>query len=120
MEPPPGYQLMICVQERVESLEKEGRMRLLQRSLGHTHSRDSAIDTDLQVIPITGTYPPPPEQLAFYCVLIACSLEFIRPGLVQDCKAPMVWGRPYFITSSESGLVPLNMVSNCLQGDLNS
>ncbi len=24
-------------------------MRLLQRSLGHTHSRDSAIDTDLQV-----------------------------------------------------------------------
>jgi hypothetical protein len=33
----------------VESLEKEGRMRLLQRSLGHTHSRDSAIDTDLQV-----------------------------------------------------------------------
>ncbi len=38
------------LQERVESLEKDGRLRLLQRSLGHTHSRDSAIDTDLQVL----------------------------------------------------------------------
>ena len=27
-------------------------------------------------------------QLAFDCVIIACSLESIRPGLVQGCKAP--------------------------------
>ena len=33
-------------------------------------------------------------QLAFYCVFIACSLESIRLGQVQSCKAP----------SSESGL----------------
>ena len=28
------------------------------------------------------------SQLAFDCVVIACSLESIRPGLVQGCKAP--------------------------------
>ena len=27
-------------------------------------------------------------QLAFDYVIIACSLESIRPGLVQGCKAP--------------------------------
>ena len=28
------------------------------------------------------------SQLAFDCVIIACSFESIRPGLVQGCKAP--------------------------------
>jgi len=36
------------LRERIESVEKENRMRMLQRSIGHSHSRDSAIDTDLQ------------------------------------------------------------------------
>jgi len=36
------------LRERIESVEKETRMRMLQRSVGHSHSRDSAIDTDLQ------------------------------------------------------------------------
>ena len=30
------------------------------------------------------------SKLAFDCVVIASSLESIRPGLVQGCKAPMV------------------------------
>jgi hypothetical protein len=34
--------------ERVESLEKEIRIKSLQRSPGHSHSHDSAIDSDLQ------------------------------------------------------------------------
>ena len=36
------------LRERIESAEKENRMRMLQRSIGQSHSRDSAIDTDLQ------------------------------------------------------------------------
>ena len=36
------------LRDRLESVEKENRMRMLQRSIGHSHSRDSAIDTDLQ------------------------------------------------------------------------
>ena len=36
----------------MDTLEKEGRIRLLQRSIGQNHSRDSAIDTDLQVIQV--------------------------------------------------------------------
>ena len=31
-------------------------------------------------------------QLAFDFVVIACSLDTIRPGLIQDCKAPNVVG----------------------------
>ena len=38
----------------MDTLEKEGRIRLLQRSIGQNHSRDSAIDTDLQVIQVGG------------------------------------------------------------------
>lgn len=39
------------LREKIENAEKEreSRMRMLQRSVGHSHSRDSAIDTDLQV-----------------------------------------------------------------------
>ena len=36
------------LRDKIENSEKENRMRLLQRSVGHSHSRDSAIDTDLQ------------------------------------------------------------------------
>lgn len=36
------------LREKIENVEKESRMRMLQRSVGHSHSRDSAIDTDLQ------------------------------------------------------------------------
>lgn len=37
------------LREKMENVEKDNRMRLLQRSVaGHNHSRDSAIDTDLQ------------------------------------------------------------------------
>ena len=43
-------------------------------------------------------------QLAFDCIVIACSLESIRPGLVQGCKAPDGVGSTCLITSSESGL----------------
>ena len=35
-----------------------------------------------------GVLYPKHLQLAFDCVVIACSLESIRPGLVQGCKAP--------------------------------
>ena len=38
------------LRERIESVEKDARMRMLQRSVGQSHSRDSAIDTDLQVV----------------------------------------------------------------------
>lgn len=34
--------------ERLDSLEKEVRLKSLQRSPGHSHSHDSAIDSDLQ------------------------------------------------------------------------
>lgn len=37
------------LRERIELVEKDARMRMLQRSVGQSHSRDSAIDTDLQV-----------------------------------------------------------------------
>ena len=37
------------MRDKIENVEKETRMRMLQRSVGHSHSRDSAIDTDLQV-----------------------------------------------------------------------
>ena len=36
------------LRDKIENVEKESRMRMLQRSVGHSHSRDSAIDTDLQ------------------------------------------------------------------------
>ena len=39
------------------------------------------------VFPLGVLYPEH-SQLAFDCVVIACSLESIRPGLVQGCKAP--------------------------------
>ena len=35
-----------------------------------------------------GVLYPEHSQLAFDYVIIACSLESIRPGLVQGCKAP--------------------------------
>ena len=38
------------LRERIESVEKDARIRMLQRSVGQSHSRDSAIDTDLQVL----------------------------------------------------------------------
>ena len=43
-------------------------------------------------------------QLAFDCVVIACSLESIRPGLIHGWKAPNGVGYACLITSSESGL----------------
>ena len=39
------------------------------------------------VFPLGVLYPEH-SQLVFDCVVIACSLESIRPGLVQGCKAP--------------------------------
>merc|ERR1719150_270933 len=36
------------LRDKIGNVEKETRMRMLQRSIGHSHSRDSAIDTDLQ------------------------------------------------------------------------
>ena len=41
---------IFCYRERLESLEKEVRLKSLQRSPGggHSHSHDSAIDSDLQ------------------------------------------------------------------------
>ena len=39
------------------------------------------------VFPLGVLYPEH-SHLAFDCVLIACSLESIRPGLVQGYKAP--------------------------------
>lgn len=36
------------LRERLEALEKEVRIKSLQRSPGHCHSHDSAIDSDLQ------------------------------------------------------------------------
>ena len=41
---------------------------------------------------------------AFDSVIIACSLESIRPCLVQGCKAPNGVGSACLITSSKSGL----------------
>ena len=35
-----------------------------------------------------GVLYPKHSQLAFDCIVIACSLKSIRPGLVQGCKAP--------------------------------
>ena len=39
-----------------------------------------------------GVLYPQHSQLAFDFVLIACSLDSIRPGLVQGLKAPNVVG----------------------------
>ena len=50
------------LRDRVENIEKETRMRMLQRSVGHSHSRDSAIDTDLQVR--LNHLPSSPESLS--------------------------------------------------------
>jgi hypothetical protein len=36
------------LRERLEAVEKSLRMKSLQRSTGHSHSHDSAIDSDLQ------------------------------------------------------------------------
>ena len=51
-------------------------------------------------------FPTLPEhsQLVFEYVVIACSLESTRPGLVQGCKAPNGVGSACLITSLESGL----------------
>ena len=35
-----------------------------------------------------GVLYPEHSQLSFDCVIIACSLQSIRPGLVHGCKAP--------------------------------
>ena len=35
-----------------------------------------------------GVFNPEHSQLAFDSVVIACSLESIRPGLIHCCKAP--------------------------------
>ena len=51
-----------------------------------------------------GVLYPEHSQLAFDCVIIACSLESIRPGLVQGCKAPNGVGSACFITSWQLGL----------------
>ena len=51
-----------------------------------------------------GVLYPEYLQLAFDSVIIACSLESIRLGLVQGCKAPNGVGSACFITYSESGL----------------
>ena len=49
---------------------------------------------------------PEHSQLAFDFVIIAYSLDSIRPDLVQGCKAPNVEGSAScLITSSESGLI---------------
>ena len=37
---------------------------------------------------LLGVLYPGHSHLAFDCVIIACSLESIRPVLVQGCKAP--------------------------------
>ena len=39
-----------------------------------------------------GVLYPEHLQLVFDFVIIACSLDSIRPGLVQGCKAPNVVG----------------------------
>ena len=57
-----------------------------------------------------GVLYPEHLQLAFDFVIIACILESIRPGLALGCKAPDDVGLACLITSSESGLVPLNMI----------
>ena len=49
-----------------------------------------------------GVLYPEHLQLAFDCVVIACSLESIRPGLVQGCKTPNGVGSACLRTSSES------------------
>ena len=49
-----------------------------------------------------GVLYPDHSQLAFDFVVIACSLDSIRPGLVQGCKAPNVVGCTCLITSLES------------------
>ena len=41
---------------------------------------------------LLGVLYPEHLQLAFDFVVIACSLDSIRPGLVQGCKAPNVVG----------------------------
>ena len=43
------------------------------------------------VFPLGVLYPEH-SQLAFGFVVKACSLDSIRPGLVQDCKAPNIVG----------------------------
>ena len=56
-------------------------------SIVHTVSSDMCT-----VFPLGVLYP---ERGFFDChVIIACSLQSIRPGLVQGCKALMVWDRP--------------------------
>ena len=60
-----------------------------------------------------GVLYPEHSQLAFLtvqCVVIVCSLESIRPGLVQGCKDPNGVGQACCITSLDSGLPLLNMV----------
>ena len=42
--------------------------------------------------------------------VIFCSLKSIRSDLVQGCKAPNGMGQACLITSSESGLAPMNLV----------
>ena len=51
-----------------------------------------------------GVLYPKHSQLAVDYVVIACSLESIRPGIVQGCKAPNVVSQACLITASESGL----------------
>ena len=39
------------------------------------------------IVPLGVLYPEH-SQLTFDCVVIACSLESIKPSLFQDCNAP--------------------------------
>ena len=59
------------------------------------------------VFPLGVLYPEH-SQLAFDCVVIACSLESIKPGLVQGFKAPNGVG----LLDNLFGVMPtpLNMV----------
>ena len=51
---------------------------------------------------LLGVLYPEHLQLAFDCVVIPYGLEFIRPGLIQGCKAPNGVSSACLITSLES------------------
>ena len=58
---------------------------------------------------------PEHSQLVFDCVVIACSIESIRQGLVQGCKAPNSVGSACFVPlwsqayPTENGLFALSL-----------
>ena len=88
---------------RLESLARVGRGISPQHGLQGVGDRTLNTFICVYTVYRTSIGSVVSATIAFDCVVIACSLESIRPGLVQGCKVPYGVGWACLITSLELG-----------------